>query len=262
MPVSLYDAHIHLAHAELLALQAEIDEVYDRIGVRAVVCNGTSPDDWPAVLKLAKLNPRIIAGIGLHPWKVPHAAPTWKQDFLHALDSGARVIAETGLDQWIEGYDIAAQQDAFRFQLGIAAERNLPLSIHCLRAIGPLIDTLRSVDLPERGIHIHAYNGPIELIPELSKLGAYFSFNAGQLRPDRPRVNERIQAIPANRLLIETDAPDFLPVQEYREFELKETQLCHPGNIRAGYEAIAALRELSFLALAKQVESNFLRYFG
>jgi TatD DNase family protein len=124
------------------------------------------------------------------------------------------------------------------------------------------METLLAVELPKRGIHIHAYNGSVELIPELVALGAYFSFNAGQLKPGKSKVSERIRAVPQDRLLIETDAPDFLPPEQFREFELDAPQLCHPANLRASYRAIAEVRDISYDALAEQVEANFMHYFG
>ncbi|NQY32650.1 MAG: TatD family hydrolase [Coraliomargarita sp.] len=261
MPASLYDAHIHLANSSLLEAFGEVDRLYAEIGVRKVVCNGTSPDDWDTVLNLASKDPRIIPAIGLHPWKVNDAPENWQKQFLSALDQGAQAIGEVGLDQWIDGHDIRAQQDAFRFQLQAATTDNLPISIHCLQAIGPLMDTLRSNPLPRRGLQIHAYNGPTELIPELVGLGTYFSFNSGQLRPDRPKVIERIRATPSDRILVETDAPDFLPSDSYREFYLDSPDLCHPANIRCGYKAIAEIRGVDLKEFALQVESNFHRYF-
>ena len=117
------------------------------------------------------------------PWKVAEANNEWRTHFIHYLDNGAAAIGEIGLDQWIDGYDIQTQQEVFRFQLEEAAKRNLPVSIHCLRAFHPLMETLRKSLLPERGIHLHAYNGPTELVDELLSLGTYFSFNSGQLKP-------------------------------------------------------------------------------
>lgn len=260
MPAPLYDAHVHLADASLLAHQDEIWARYAEIDLGKAVVVGTSPEDWPAVLALAHSQPAIIPAVGLHPWKVNTAPEDWQQQLLSALDQGAEAIGEIGLDKWIEDHDIEQQQAAFRFQLGLAQARNLPCSIHCLRAIGPLMDSLRHVDLPTRGIHIHAYNGPIELVPELVELGAYFSFNAGQLKPAKTQVRERIRAIPAERLLIETDAPDFLPTEQFREFELNDSQLCHPANLRRGYEAIADIRGVHADSLAEQVAGNFNRY--
>ena len=200
----LYDAHNHMADSALLAHWSEIEPTLSDIDLKYAVVNSTSPADWPAVLDLANSEPRMIPAIGLHPWKVNEAPADWQAQFLIALDHGAQVIGEIGLDKWIEGHDLERQQEAFRWQLAQATARNLPVSIHCLKATGPLMDTLRSEPLPKRGIHLHAYNGPVELIPELVKLGAYFSFNAGQLKAGKTHAPERIRAVPDDRLLIQT----------------------------------------------------------
>ncbi len=262
MSPRLHDAHVHLADASLLPYQDEIWAHYADIGLGKAVVVGTSPEDWPPVLELARTRPSVIPAIGLHPWKVNTAPNNWQEQFLSALNQGAQAIGEIGLDKWIEGHDIDRQQQAFRFQMGKAARRNLPCSIHCLKAIGPMMDTLRAIELPDRGIHIHAFNGPIELVSELVELGSYFSFNAGQLKPAKTQVPERIRAIPFDRLLIETDAPDFLPAEPYREFKLSDPQRCHPANLRRSYEAITAIRDVSYEVLTEQVADNFARYFG
>jgi TatD DNase family protein len=265
MAAPLYDAHNHMADPALRAHRATINPCLREIDLKHAVVNGTSPDDWPAVLELAKSEPHMIPAIGMHPWKVNDAPTDWQAQFLEALDSGVRVIGEVGLDQWIEGYDIDRQQAAFRWQLGQATQRNLPVSIHCLKAIGPLMETLRSEPLPMRGFHLHAYNGSVELIPELVELGAYFSFNAGQLNAKKAKAPERMCAVPAERLLIETDAPDMLPATELRSFELPQSDsghaLTHPATLIDGYTAIAHLRATPIESLRQQVASNFEHYF-
>ena len=186
-------------------------------------------------------------------------------DIVAVLAIGAQVVGEIGLDKWIEGYDLELQQAAFHWQLAQATTRNLPTSIHCLKAIGPLMETLRAAALPARGIHLHAYNGPVELIPELVELGTYFSFNAGQLKAGKSNVPERIRAVPDERLLIETDAPDMLPPPELRAFELpqagNERTLTHPATLKCGYQAIATLRGSLLESLTEQVALNFQTYF-
>jgi TatD DNase family protein len=265
MAAPLYDAHNHMADLALLAHWSEIETSLNEIDLKHTVVNGTSPRDWPDVLKLAQIDARIIPAIGLHPWQVNSAPTDWQAQFLSALDHGAQAIGEIGLDQWIEGHDLERQQDAFCWQLAQATERDLPVSIHCLKAIGPLMETLRREALPTRGIHLHAYNGPIELIPELAELGAYFSFNAGQLKTGKTKVPARIRAVPIERLLIETDAPDMLPALELRTFQLPDSDsgqaVTHPATLLNGYTAIAKIRAMPLEALTKQVALNFETYF-
>ena len=213
----LYDAHLHLAASSLLSQAEEICKTLSNVGVQRVVRNGTRPEDWPDIIRLVRKHPLILPAVGLHPWKVAEANNEWKTHFIHCLDNGAAAVGEIGLDQWINGHDIQLQQDAFRFQLEEAAKRNLPVSIHCLRAFHPLMETLRKSPLPERGIHLHAYNGPTELVDELLSLGTYFSFNSGQLKPGNKRILKNLRQVPMERLLIETDAPDFLPIAQNKQ---------------------------------------------
>ena len=56
-----------------------------------------------------------------------------------------------GLDRWVKDYGLEQQQEVFVWQLRLAAEQNLPVSIHCLQAWGPLLDTLRAEPRPRCG---------------------------------------------------------------------------------------------------------------
>lgn len=261
MPQPLYDAHVHLADPSLIDAIAAIRSNYDSINLAKAIVVGTCPNDWETVLELSRQEERFIPAVGLHPWEVNDAPPDWQDQLLGYLDQGVTVLGEIGLDQWIEDHEIEAQIPAFGWQFAIAAERNLPTSIHCLKAHEPLLQTLRSATLPKLGFKLHAYNGPADTMKPLLDLGAYFSFNAGQLKPNAKRIYELLEIVPDDRLLIETDAPNFQPPSELREFELEDSNLCHPGNLRAAYRAIAQERGISMEALAEQVAENFQRYF-
>jgi len=235
MPLSnrLYDAHRHAGE--------KLDSV--------CVVNGTQPNDWLAILDASKQDARILPAIGLHPWRVNDAAHDWQAQFLQALPY-ARAIGEIGLDQWIAGHDLARQDAAFRWQLEQAAEGNLPTSIHCLKASEPLLRALKSCALPTRGIHLHAYSGSAEQVSQFAELGAYFSFHAGQFKAKAKKVLAAVRAVPADRLLIETDAPDTLRANDdYSAF------------LRRGYQLVAELRGVSSEPLAEQIADNFKRYF-
>ncbi|MFU8848013.1 MAG: TatD family hydrolase [Opitutales bacterium] len=261
MNIKLFDAHVHLADAGLKDALPDILSTYETIGLAHAIVVGSAPQDWPNVFELSRRDDRLIPAVGLHPWEVNGAPADWKAQFLAYLDRGVAVIGEIGLDQWIEGHEIERQLDAFTWQLSHAAARDLPTSIHCLKAHEPLLQTLRQVCLPKRGFKLHAYNGPVETMSPLLDLGAYFSFNAGQLKPNAKRIHELIQLVPDNRLLVETDAPNFQPPAKHREFALADPELCHPGNLRAGYQAVAEVRGTSTEELCEIVAENFRRYF-
>ena len=173
----MQDAHNHLQDPRFDGMREDIVAVMVNAGINRCVVNGTSPGDWPQVARLAEQYPEIvIPSFGLHPWHQP--TERWTEQLIEYIDTipGA-CIGECGLDRWIKGYDIELQTKVFCAQLEIAAERNLPLSIHCLRAWGQLIDLLESHPIPERGFLLHSYNGSAELVPRLGELGAYFSFS-------------------------------------------------------------------------------------
>lgn len=259
--MELFDAHVHLTDQRLKPSLPAILQSYRTIGLKRAIVVGTTPADWANVLELALQDERTIPAVGLHPWQVNEAPADWQDQLLHYLEQGVSVIGEIGLDQWIEGHDIERQRGAFAWQLSLAAERNLPTSIHCLKAHEPLLQTLRSTQLPARGFKLHAYNGPVETMRPLLDLGAYFSFNAGQLKPNAKRIYELIQLVPDDRLLVETDAPNFPPPPEHHEFALNDPDLCHPGNILAAYRALAEQGDCPVEDLARNVAGNFDRYF-
>ena len=210
--MNLIDAHNHLHDARLAPYREDIFAELQRLRVTTAVVNGTREDDWDAVSALSREHDFVIPSFGLHPWHVADRTTTWL-DTLRAMlvafpNAG---VGEIGLDRWIEGHDLAAQMDVFLPQLALARELNRPATIHCLRAWGSLEELLRKHALPQRGFLIHAYGGPAEMVESFSGLGGYFSFNAYFLDERKARQREVFQRIPADRLLVETDAPDMLP---------------------------------------------------
>ena len=80
------------------------------------------------------------------------------------LDAHSAAVGEIGLDRWKEGLNYEGQEDVFVTQLRIAAERNLPASIHCLKAWGRILELLQEGPVPERGFLLHSYGGPTEMV--------------------------------------------------------------------------------------------------
>ena len=232
----MHDAHNHLQDSRFDGIRQNLIREMRTAGVTRCVVNGTCPDDWPRVAKLAAEYPDlIIPSFGLHPWKQPTEG--WFEQLVGYLDSVPNAcIGECGLDRWMEGHDIEKQTAIFVKQLQLATERNLPISIHCLKAWGPLIEVLESNPLPERGFLLHSYGGSAELVPRLAKLGAYFSFSGYFLHSRKHKVRDAFLRVPSDRLLLETDAPDMLPPENVISHPLPGG-LNHPANLVAIYQA-------------------------
>ena len=144
------------------------------------------------------------------------------------------------------------------------ATRNLPLSIHCLRAWGPLLECLRENPRPARGILLHGYGGSRELVNELVPLGAHFSFCGYFLAERKESVRDAFRVVPIDRLLIETDAPDMLPPSEHRLHPLRQengAELNHPANLEGIASALADVLGTKSEELTAQLERNFQRFF-
>lgn len=261
----MLDAHNHLHDPRLAPHLPAILAELACLGITRAVVNGTREDDWPAVAALARAHPWIVPSFGLHPWHTATRSPDWLAHLREQLDAhpGA-AIGEIGLDRWIAGHDPEAQREVFTAQLALAAERNLPVTIHCLRAWGSLWDILRTHPLPARGFLLHAYGGPEEMVRGFVSRGAYFSFNAYFLHERKAAQRAVFQQIPAERLLIETDAPDLRPPDDRNPNPLQApdgTPINHPANLALGYTTLADLRGVPLDELTRTISENFNRLF-
>jgi TatD DNase family protein len=183
------------------------------------------------------------------------------EEFLGSVPSG---IGEIGLDQSLEPLNKDAQEDVFRAQLDLARKHERPVTIHCRRAWGWLMDILKTEEIPN-GFQVHAYGGSVELIAPLAEMGAYFSFGGSSLWENNHRAKDALLAIPSDRLLIETDSPAILPPEEYRTkkaFSADGKELNHPANLPVIAESIALILEKSPEALREQLWDNSKRFFA
>jgi hypothetical protein len=131
--------------------------------------------------------------------------------------------------------------------------------------VSPLLDALRAARLPPRGFLLHAYNGSTQMAKSFADLGAHFSFNGAFLDPRKERLHNLYATLPADRLLVETDAPAMrLPPsrEKFPPLSTPEGSIAnHPANLATTYAALAALRRVPLDTLAAQVEANFTRLF-
>jgi len=256
-----------------------------------MVVNGSCEADWPEVLALAQQFPltrppadalspsdreragargasdvRILPSFGYHPWYIHERTSNWRKSLTTFLDKLPSTIGEIGLDRWKPDLPYEGQEEVFVAQLRLAAQRNLPVSIHCLKAWGRMLEILKTQPRPVCGFLLHSYGGPKEMVKPFADLGAYFSFPGYYAHERKQRQREVFRQVPSDRLLIETDAPDQSLPPERNRFSLIDPatgrELNHPANLRAVYEFAARLFGESVDALAARIEANFLRLFG
>lgn len=260
-----YDAHCHLHDERLAPFAEDVAHALEQLPLSAAIVNGTREANWPAVRAYCERYDWAIPSFGLHPWYVRERTPAWREKLLAALDTNPRAaIGEIGLDRWVKDFDFPAQQEVFRTQMEIAAARDLPVAIHCLKAWGALEEQLRDGPRPARGFLLHSYGGPAEMIESFVRLGARFSFSPYFLQPRKAAAREVFRAIPLDRILLETDAPDMAPPAEQNPHPLTAGghELNHPANIQTAYQGLAEIRGLPVSELAQAVAENFQHLFG
>ncbi len=262
----IYDAHNHLQDPRLSDCLDDILSVCEREGISRMVVNGTRETDWPRVLELARQHPIVLPSFGFHPWYLGERTAGWQDNLLRHLDAIPSVIGEIGLDRWMENPDVEVQEEMFRWQLRLAVERNLPVTIHCLKAWGRLDQILREEPLPKKGFLLHSYGGPAEMVEGFVKLGGYFSISGYFAHERKTKQREAFKRGPPDRLLIETDAPDMLPPESLVQHRMIDPAtggpVNHPANLKAIHEFAGELFEVPVDSLALQVGKNFHRLFG
>jgi TatD DNase family protein len=263
--VNFYDAHNHLQDDRFGGRQDELLAACARAGVARMVVNGACESDWPQVLALARAHSVVLPSFGYHPWYLAERTPDWLERLKACLDQIPSAVGEIGLDRWKPGLPYEHQEEVFLAQLQLAAERNVPASIHCLQTWGRLRELLRDHPRPACGLVLHSYGGPAEMVPVFAKLGAYFSFPGYFLRARKARQREAFRRVPPDRLLVETDAPDQPLPDDRNAFPLAGADgkpLNHPVNLSAVYRGLAEFLGEPVESLAARIEANFQRLFG
>lgn len=210
--VLLFDAHNHLhficgsGSGPSQVLQRSLEA-----GVNALACcaTGSGPDEWNRALALQEEQTVTIhVSIGLHPWYVSNPPPDWKTELEHLLTSHPGCgIGEVGLDKSAKSTaPIEDQIRTLEWQLDLAQEHDLPVSLHCTGAWDIIYHILRN--RPGLRHMLHGYHGSPEMTRELTRLGTWFSIGLSAVSHRRRPIGPIFDAIPQERLLIETDAPD------------------------------------------------------
>jgi TatD DNase family protein len=258
----MYDAHCHLYDAELKPVWNWSDKFP---AIRAHLLNGTCPENWESIHQFPGIgDARTLKAYGVHPWCVDALPLDWMDQLRNYLESDGTSVGEIGLDNWIEPRDETLQRSIFTTQLELADELGLPPSIHCVRAWGMLLDCLRGVSLG-KGFLSHGFGGSKEVLYQVLDLGGYVSFSAYGADTGRKRIRDAIRACPADRILVETDAPDMVPPEQVCQFPLineSGKRLHHPAELQTAYAFVAELRGEDVLEFTRQVEVNFHTLFG
>ena len=241
----LFDAHCHLQDEALAPRLDDLLADARAAGVGEWSCDAVAEADWGAVLDVAAREPAVVPSLGLHPVHLRDRREGWLDRLaaLLAAHPGANV-GEVGLDLAREGLAPIEEQEAvLRDQVALARDLGRPVTIHGVRAWGRVIEVLRPFGPHPAGIACHAFGGPADVVPALLALGASFSFAGTVTRHRSRRVHAAARAVPLDRLLAETDAPDLAPIGEHGLARGPDGRpVNEPRTLPAVVAALAAVR--------------------
>jgi TatD DNase family protein len=261
--VTFVDSHCHLDgerfHSDRDAVIARARDA----GVEWMVAIGTGdgPPDLEAGIRLADAYPFVVATVGVHPHEAAKATPeTWTE--LARLCAHPRVVAfgEIGLDYHYDFSPRDTQRDAFVRQMEIARGARLPIVIHTREAWDDTVALVREHWDPALGGIFHCFSGGPADARQVLDLGFHISFSGIVTFPRATDIHEAAKIVPADRLLIETDAPYLAPIpyrgKRNEPAYVVETAMRLAGLRSVSVEEIAAQTTLNWRRLCLQESSS------
>ncbi|HEX5004781.1 MAG TPA: TatD family hydrolase [Gemmatimonadales bacterium] len=249
----LVDTHCHLGDAAFAGDRVEAAARAFAAGVGHLVVIGGSQASTALGLELAAADARISATAGLH----PHDARTWSEAYAGWLGEALadpRVVAcgEIGLDYHYDHSPRDVQRRVFERQMAIAEAAGKPVVIHAREADADVAAVLR--DFPGVVAILHSFSSGAPLFDAGAELGHYVSFS-GMVTFKSWALDDLVRATPADRLLVETDAPYLAPVPHRGHRN-------EPAYVGLVAERVAAVRGEEPASLAKRTGRNAAQVFG
>lgn len=246
------DSHCHLNYPGLAEHEDAALTRARAAGVTAMLNISTRASEWDAVLDAATRNPDVWAAIGVHPHDADAHADVTAETLLGRTNH-PRVVAigETGLDYHYDKSDRARQRDNFRIHIEAVRQSGLSLVVHTRDAEDDTASILREEmgKGPFGGV-IHCFTSSAAFARIALDLGFYISMSGIVTFKNARDLQDIAREIPADRLLIETDAPFLAPVPH-------RGRTCEPAYVADTAAFLAKLRGETLVRLAAQTTDNF-----
>lgn len=248
------DTHAHVFWESFDADREAVLTRAREAGVERIVIVGTDLESSRAAFALCDGRAGLYPTAGIH----PHDADGIDDGVLGEIEALCRLpecvaVGETGLDFFKEFSPRAEQERGFRWHLELARELDKPVIVHCRDAHAATTEAIQSVP-GVRGV-MHCYTmGPDELAPYLDA-GFHISFSGVVTYPRNEPNREAAAAVPADRILVETDCPFLSP-------QGKRGQRNEPANVADVLARVAEVRGVAAEDLALQTSTNAAALFG
>lgn len=249
----LVDSHCHL---NFDGLSSRLPEVFANMAenqVRQALAISVSRQSFAEVLAIAEANDHIFATVGVHPDREDAEEFTVEELVRHAQHPKVVGIGETGLDyHWCKG-DLAWQHQRFVCHILASNQSGLPLVVHTRDAAADTMRLLRGHQA-HAGV-IHCFTENVEVAKAALDLGFYISFSGIVTFKNAPDIQAAAKYVPADRILVETDAPFLAPVP-------KRGKPNEPAYVKYTADFVAQLRGETPERIAETTTENFYRLFN
>jgi len=256
----LIDTHCHLTFDGLRERVGEVLARAIQAGVERVITVATTPTEARAALEIARAHPQVYVAAGIH----PHEAGNVSQDDLAALGELHRsaaeprlvAVGETGLDLHYRFAGPEVQERVFRFQLGLACEVGRPVVIHAREAEQRVCEILADYPALAGRAVFHCFSAGPDMARRVLDAGCWISFTGLATFRNAEPVREAARLVPADRIMVETDAPYLTPEPVRKQRPNEPALVVHTAR------RLAEVRGESFEQFAQTTTRNAERFFG
>ena len=234
----LFDTHAHLNDPAFDPDREELMASFADAGVGLVMNAGCSLESSREIVQMAEKYPWLYASVGSHPDSADEVNAEVLEEYrkLCKLSNKVKAIGEIGLDYYYEDIPREIQQNAFRMQMELARELDMPVIVHERDAHNDGLAIIK--EFPTVKGVFHCYSGSVEMARQLVDLGWYIGFTGVLTFKNARKAVETAASIPLDRILLETDCPFMAP----DPFRGKRN---HPGYLYRMAEKLAQIRDIS-----------------
>ena len=251
---SFIDTHCHLDILESTPEESIIEA--KQAGVQRMVTIAVDEPSLDFVSSTVQEFPSVYGSVGFHPHDASKLTTSLLQKIRQLAEEQHKLIAigEIGLDYHYMNSPAEIQQHAFRKQLQLSVELNLPVILHSREAETDTLKILQEFPVPSLGV-AHSFTSSIEMAKILVDMGWYLGINGIVTFKNAEDLRKVVSWLPLEHLLLETDSPFLAPIP----FRGKPNK---PAHIPTIANFIAKLKKITLEELAQQTTANAERLFN
>lgn len=251
----MIDSHCHLTYEPLAGQLQDVLRRAGAAGVGGILTIGTTIDDSRAASTLAMTHDNVACAVGVHPSHA-HEAPADVATALADLvgEPGVVAVGETGIDLYHDTTHVDRQRLVFIEQMRLAQQVGKPIVIHSRNAVDECLAVM--ADFPDVPAVFHCFTGTMSEADRVLDRGHYLGFTGPVTYKKSHELREIVRRVPADRLLVETDAPYLSPEPMRGKFPNEPAWVMHTAA------AVAEVRGVAIEEIDRLTTANCRNLFG